>query len=260
MSRLKILLEWWYSELKKIYGLWYLEILRYWREKSRIISSLIMPLLWLLVFGAGMRGMQLGGVTSYQTFMFPGILGMTLLFTSVWSGVSVIWDREFGFLKEILVAPVSRTSIVIGKALGSGTTALIQGTILLPLAFLVGVHLSPLSAAIILPLMVLISIGLVCIGLLIASIITSMEGFNFIMSLVVMPIFFTSGALFPLTSAPGWLRVFGYINPLTYGVDALRWATFGETMIIPVQFEILILLAYAICMVAICSYAFNIRK
>ena len=121
-----------------------------------------------------------------------------------------------------MVAPVSRTSIVIGKALGSGTSALIQGSILLPLSFLVGVHLSPLSYIILLPTMVLISIGLVCIGLLIASIITSMEGFNFIMSLVIMPMFFTSGALFPLTSAPDWLRGFSYVNPLTYGVDVLR--------------------------------------
>jgi len=248
------------SELKKIYGLWYLEILRYWREKSRIISSLIMPLLWLLVFGGGMRGLQLDSTQNYQTFMFPGILGMTLLFSSVWSGISVIWDREFGFLKEILVAPVSRASIVIGKALGSGTSALIQGAILLPLAFLVGVHLSLLSAVTILPIMILIAIGLVCIGLLIASIITSMEGFNFIMSLVIMPLFFTSGALFPMTSAPGWLRTFSYVNPLTYGVDALRWATFGENLILPVQFEIMILLAFAAGMIAACSYAFNIRK
>ena len=248
------------SELKKIYGLWYLEILRYWREKSRIISSLIMPLLWLLVFGGGMRGLQLDSTQNYQTFMFPGILGMTLLFSSVWSGISVIWDREFGFLKEILVAPVSRASIVTGKALGSGTSALIQGAILLPLAFLVGVHLSLLSAVTILPIMILIAIGLVCIGLLIASIITSMEGFNFIMSLVIMPLFFTSGALFPMTSAPGWLRTFSYVNPLTYGVDALRWATFGENLILPVQFEIMILLAFAAGMIAACSYAFNIRK
>ena len=249
------------SELKKIYGLWYREVIRYWREKSRIISSLILPLLWLLVFGSGMRGMQLSGTQSYQTYIFPGILGMTLLFTSVWSGISVIWDREFGFFKEIMVAPVSRTSIVIGKALGSGTSALIQGFILLPLSFLVGVHLSPLSFVILIPIMVLISIGLVCIGLLIASMITSMEGFNFIMSLVIMPMFFTSGALFPLTSAPRWLKDFSYVNPLTYGVDALRWATFsGASSLLPVYAEILILALFAIAMIAACSYTFSIKK
>lgn len=249
------------SELRKIYGLWHREVLRYWREKSRIVSSLIMPLLWLLVFGSGLRGVQISGGLTYQTYIFPGILGMTLLFTSVFSGVSVIWDREFGFLKEIMVAPVSRPSIVIGKALGSGTSALIQGTILLPLSFLVGVHLSPLSFVILLPTMVLISIGLVSVGLLMASLMTSMEGFNFIMSLVIMPMFFTSGALFPLTSAPSWLRGFSYINPLTYGVDVLRWASFsGADSILPIYIEFLILVLFATAMIAACSYTFGLKK
>ncbi len=249
------------SELRKIYGLWRREVLRYWREKSRIISSLILPLLWLLVFGGGMRGMELPGIQSYQTYIFPGIIGMTLLFTSVWSGISIIWDREFGFFKEIMVAPVSRTSIVIGKALGSGTSALIQGAILLPLSFLVGVHLSPMSFVILIPTMILISIGLVCIGLLIASFITSMEGFNFIMSLVIMPMFFTSGALFPLTSAPDWLKGFSYVNPMTYGVDVLRWATFsGASSLLPVYAEFLILALFATAMIIDCSYTFNIKK
>ena len=249
------------SELRKIYGLWRREVLRYWREKSRIISSLILPLLWLLVFGSGLRGVQISGGLTYQTYIFPGILGMTLLFTSVFSGVSVIWDREFGFLKEIMVAPVSRPSIVIGKALGSGTSALIQGTILLPLSFLVGVHLSPLSFVILLPTMVLISIGLVSVGLLMASLMTSMEGFNFIMSLVIMPMFFTSGALFPLTSAPAWLRDFSYINPLTYGVDVLRWAAFGGAdSILPIYIEFLILVLFAAAMIAACSYTFGLKK
>ena len=249
------------SELRKIYGLWHREVLRYWREKSRIVSSLILPLLWLLVFGSGLRGIQVSGGLTYQTYIFPGILGMTLLFTSVFSGVSVIWDREFGFLKEIMVAPVSRPSIVIGKALGSGTSALIQGTILLPLSFLVGVHLSPLSFVILLPTMVLISIGLVSVGLLMASLMTSLEGFNFIMSLVIMPMFFTSGALFPLTSAPAWLRDFSYINPLTYGVDVLRWAAFsGADSILPIYIEFLILVLFAAGMIAACSYTFGLKK
>lgn len=249
------------SELKKIYGLWRREVTRYWREKSRIISSIIMPVLWLLVFGSGIRGMEVSDTHNYQSFIFPGIVGMTLLFTSVWSGVSVIWDREFGFWKEIMVAPVSRTSIVIGKALGSGTSALIQGSIMLPLAFLVGVHLSPLSLLTLLPTMFLISIGLVCIGLLIASIIASMEAFNFTMSLVVMPMFFTSGALFPLTSAPGWLKSFSYVNPMTYGVDALRWATLGTaSSVLPVYIEFSILALFATIMIVACSYAFGIKK
>lgn len=249
------------SDLRKIYALWYREVLRYWREKSRILSSLILPLLWLVIFGSGLRGLQLPGTLTYQTYIFPGILGMTLLFTSVFSGVSVIWDREFGFLKEILVAPVSRPTIVVGKALGSGTSALIQGALLLPLSYLVGVHLSPISFLLLLPIMVLIAIGLVSVGLLIASLMTSMEGFNFIMSLVIMPMFFTSGALFPLTSAPAWLRYLSYINPLTYGVDMLRWATFsGPDPLMPIYLEFLILVLFAAAMVIACSYTFGRKK
>ena len=141
------------SELKKIYVLWHREVIRFWREKSRIFSALITPLLWLLIFGTGMRTAAMPGIEDYQSFIFPGIIGMTLLFTSVWSGVSVIWDREFGFLKEIMVAPVSRPSIVIGKALGGGTSALLQGFILLPFSFLLGIHLTPLSFLLLLPLM-----------------------------------------------------------------------------------------------------------
>jgi len=249
------------NELRKIGALWYREVLRFWREKSRIISSLILPLLWLLVFGSGMRGIQLPGVGNYQMFMFPGILGMTLLFTSVWSGISVIWDREFGFLKEIMVAPVSRSSIVIGKALGSGTSAFIQGFIMLPLSYLVGVNLSPLAFLTLIPVMIIIAVGLVCVGLLIASLINSMEGFNFIMSLVIMPMFFVSGALFPLTAAPEWLKILSYFNPLTYGVDVLRWAMLnGVTTLLPVYIEILILFGFAAAMIAACSYTFGIRK
>lgn len=249
------------SELKKIYAIWRREVTRFWREKSRIVSSIITPLLWLLIFGTGMRLVDMPGVQNYQSFIFPGIVGMTLLFTSVWSGISVIWDREFGFLKEILVAPVSRSSIVIGKALGGGTSALLQGFILLPLSFLVGVHLTPCSFLLLLPLMILISVGLVCIGLMIASLIESMEGFNLIMALVVMPMFFLSGALFPLTSSPDWLKWLSYIDPLTYGVDVLRWATFsGSNSLFPVYIEILILVGFAVAMISICSYTFNIKK
>jgi ABC-2 type transport system permease protein len=249
------------SELRKIGALWYREVLRYWREKSRIVSSLILPVLWLLVFGSGMRNVQLPGVDNYQTFIFPGILGMTLLFTSIWSGVSIIWDREFGFLKEIMVAPVSRTAIVVGKALDSGTSALVQGFILLPLSMLIGIRLAPQSVLLLIPIMILLAVGLVCVGLLIASLMNSMEGFNFIMSLVIMPMFFTSGALFPISSAPSWLQVFSYFNPLTYGVDLLRWATSpGTATALPVYAETIILIGFAAAMIAACSYTFSIKK
>jgi len=188
-------------------------------------------------------------------------LGMSILFTSIWSGISIIWDREFGFLKEILVAPVPRASIVVGKALGGGTSAFIQGFILLPLSYLIGIKLVPLSFVFLIPTMALLSVGLVCIGLLIASLMNSMEGFNFIMSLVVMPMFFTSGALFPLTTAPAWLRAVSYVNPLTYGVDLLRWSTFsGGTTALPVYLEAFLLLVFTSAMIFICSYTFSVKK
>ena len=247
--------------MRKIGALWYREVLRFWREKSRIISSLIMPLLWLLIFGGGMRNLQLPGINNYQMYIFPGVLGMSILFTSIWSGISIIWDREFGFLKEILVAPVPRASIVVGKALGGGTSAFIQGFILLPLSYLIGIKLVPLSFVFLIPTMALLSVGLVCIGLLIASLMNSMEGFNFIMSLVVMPMFFTSGALFPLTTAPAWLRAVSYVNPLTYGVDLLRWSTFsGGTTALPVYLEAFLLLVFTSAMIFICSYTFSVKK
>ena len=249
------------SEIRKIYWIWYRDVLRFWREKSRIISSLAMPLLWLVIFGSGMRAVPVQGTENFQEFLFPGIVGMSLLFTSIMSGISVIWDREFGFFKEIMVAPVARSSVVIGKALGGSTSALLQGIILLPLSYLIGLHLSWLSILIYLPLMVLIAVGLVSIGLVIASLIDSMEAFNLIMSFVIMPIFFLSGALFPLTSAPGWLRGVSYVNPLTYGVDLLRWASFGSwETILPVHYEIFILVAFAAAMILICSYTFNVKK
>jgi ABC-2 type transport system permease protein len=159
------------------------------------------------------------------------------------------------------MAPVPRASIVIGKALGGGTSAFLQGFILLPLSFLVGIKLAPLSFLLLIPVMVLLSIGLVCVGLLIASLMSSMEGFNFIMSLVVMPMFFTSGALFPLTSAPAWLRTVSYVNPMTYGIDLLRWSTLsGATTAVPVYVEVLLLLGFTAAMIFICSYTFSVKR
>lgn len=249
------------SELKKVYWIWYREVLRFWREKSRIVASLAAPLLWLWIFGSGMRAVTVPGAQDYQAFLFPGIIGMAILFTSIGSGVSVIWDREFGFLKEILVAPVSRSSVVFGKALGGGTAALIQGVILLPLSFLVGVQLPALSYLAYIPLMIIISVGLVSIGLAIAAFVESMESFHMIMSFAMMPMFFLSGALFPLTMAPEWLRWVSYINPLTYGVDVLRWATFsGWQTLIPAHIEIIILIAFAFVMILFCARMFNRKK
>lgn len=248
-------------ELLKIYGIWRRELLRFIREKSRIASSLAAPLLWLIVLGSGLRMMQIPGSENYQTFLYPGIIGMTILFTSVFSGISVIWDREFGFLKEMLVAPVARWSIVLGKAMGGATAALAQAMILLPLAPLVGVELSLVKLPLLVVLMVLIAIGLTSTGLLIASLMGSMEGFNLIMGFAIQPMFFLSGALFPLSGAPEWLRAISYVNPFTYGVDMLRWSVFTDFVtLLPAEAELAIVAVFAIVMVLACSYSFGRKK
>jgi len=251
------------SELRGIYTLWLREIKRYLRERVRIVSSFFQPILWLVVFGAGIR-FPTSGVTSlgYQEFIFPGIIGQTLLFTSMFMGISVIWDREFEFLKEILVAPISRVSIFLGKMLGASTDALIQGVIVFSLGFVVGVPVNTITFFQTLPLMLLITFGLVCIGLTIASFISSLESFGVIQSFVNLPLFFLSGALFPLSNVPGWLQWVSYVNPLTYGVDALRTVILGGswTPLSPLHYDVLVVCVFDAAMILVGTLAFSRRR
>lgn len=249
------------AELEGIYTIWLRENKRFIRYRSRILTSVVTPLLWLLIFGTGLgSAIRFGGVAGgYKAFIFPGIIGQTVLFTAVFSGVSVIIDRQYGFLKEILVAPISRPSIVFGKALGISTTALIQGLILLLLSFLVGIQMTPEiffpSAVVIL----LISLGLSGLGLLIASFTDSMEGFNLILSFIVLPIFLLSGALFPVTNLPSWLQVAVYLDPLTYGVDALR-AIILKTSVLPLYVDVAVVTLFALVMVLLSALMFSRRE
>ncbi len=249
------------KELRGVYSIWLREIIKFYRERIHFASAMTTPFLWLIIFGGGMGiNLRTGVITSgYNVFIFPGIVGMTLLFTSMRSGISVIWDREFGFLKEILVSPISRTSIVIGKALGGATNALLQGTLLLLLSFIVGVHISPLNMIRIIPIMLLISLGFDCFGLFIASIMDSFEGFQTIMSFIIMPTFFLSGALFPLTNAPGWLQTLSSLNPMTYGVDAIRGIIINESQY-SLNFDLLVLIVFSSVMLFITSWIFNEKK
>lgn len=248
-------------ELEGIYTIWLRENKRFVRYRSRILTSVVTPLLWLLIFGTGLGSAVRfgGGVGGYQAFIFPGIIGQTVLFTAVFSGVSVIIDRQYGFLKEILVAPISRPAIVFGKALGISTTAMIQGLILLLLSFLVGIQMTPeifiQSAVVIL----LISLGLAGLGLLIASFTDSMEGFNLILSFIVLPIFLLSGALFPVTNLPSWLQVAVYLDPLTYGVDALR-AIILKTSVLPLYVSVVVVSLFALIMVLLSAFVFSRRE
>ncbi len=246
------------SELEGIYTIWLREIIRFWRDKSRIISSLVQPLLFLIVFGGGFSFVRLGSL-SYQTFLFPGIVAMSLVGISIASGISVIWDREFGFLKEILVAPISRTSIFIGKALGGCTTALIQGIVILSLSFLIGISISPYSFLISIGLMTIISLGLVSIGLIIASFIETFESFGLIMNFIILPLILLSGAFFPLQEAPQWLRIISFINPLTYGVEAIRFVIIGFSYI-PFPISLSIISAFSLTVILLGGVAFNRQK
>jgi len=227
----------------------------------RLVSAVITPVLWLVIFGAGLRYSLSTPGFNYQQFLLPGIIAQTLLFTAIFLGISVIWDRQFGFMKEILVAPIGRISIFIGKMLGVSTNAMIQGLIVLGLGFLIGVPLSIYSVSLAIPLMLIITVGLVCIGLAIASFMDSLESFGTIVTFVNLPMFFLSGALFPVTNLPSWLKWAFYINPLTYGVDALRTIMMpGWTPILSLHYDILIIIVFDLVVVVIGTYAFSRRE
>jgi ABC-2 type transport system permease protein len=213
-------------EARAVHAIWLRELTRFVSEPARIAGALGQPLIYLIVmgtgFGATFRAAAAPSGFSYIVFMFPGILGMTVLFTSLFSAISIIWDREFGFLKEILVAPVARGSIVLGKVVGGATVAAIQGLILLLLAPLAGVHVGPLGVVKIAVVLILVASALTSLGLAIASRMATMEGFQVIMNFLIVPMWLLSGAFFPLRGLPWWMAALVRINPLTYAVDALR--------------------------------------
>jgi len=249
------------AEWEGIYTIWFREAKRYVRYRSRILSSVVTPLLWLLIFGTGLgSAIRFGNIAGgYKAFIFPGIIGQTILFTAIFSGVSVIMDRQYGFLKEIMVAPVSRPSIVFGKALGIGTAAIIQGVILLLLSFVVGVHMTPVIFVASFLLMIPISVGLGGVGLLIAIFTDSMEGFNLIMSFIVLPMFLLSGALFPVTGLPSFLQVAVYLDPLTYGVDALRQVILGYGAL-PLYVSTIVVVGFALLTITLSATLFSKKE
>ena len=216
-------------------GTWvvaYRELLRFVQERSRILSSFGMPLLFLIIFGAGFSRI-IGALTpgvDFIKFIYPGIVAMTVLMTSVFSGLSVVWDREFGFLKEVLVAPLSRTGIVLGKAIGGTTIATAQGIIMLVLAPMVGITLTPIMLIKVVSLLIIISLALSALGIVVASRMRSQQGFHIIVQLIVFPLIFLSGIFFPVNNVPVWLEIASKLNPLTYGVDAIRQIFVSESL------------------------------
>jgi len=207
---------------------WLRELIRFERTRTRILSGLIQPVLFLVVLGYGMGGLV--GTTAgfdFKKFMFPGIMAMSVVTTAIFSGMSIVWDREFGFLREMLVAPTSRASLALGKTAGGATVAAAQGTIMLILAPLIGVRLTPLLVLEIIGLELLMAIALTAFGVFVATRIQKMEGFQVVMQLLLFPMIFLSGALFPLNGLPGWLKILTHINPLTYAVAPLRQVVFA---------------------------------
>jgi len=254
---------------RAIWVIAYRELLRFTQDRSRLLSSFAMPLLFLVIFGAGFNriiGSMTPGVDFIQ-FMYPGIIAMTVLMTSLTSGISVIWDREFGFLKEVLVAPLSRTGVVLGKVVGGSGVAIAQGLIMLALAPLLGISLTPLMVLKLIPLLMVLSLTLSALGILLASRMRSQQGFQLVMQLLIFPLIFLSGVFFPINNVPQWLEVISKINPVTYGVDAIRQlflggeaASFGVTIFghkMGILEEALLVLAVGLVFLGLAIWFFN---
>ncbi|MFB0562281.1 MAG: ABC transporter permease [Candidatus Lokiarchaeia archaeon] len=269
------------AELRGVYAVWLREIKRYIRDRARLITAIFTPLIWLLLFGVGFGGLFQQSGFNFIFFVFPGIVGQSILFTSMFLGISVIYDKQFGFLKEMLVAPIRRISVFSGKLFGGATDAMIQGTIVLCLSFVLGIGIDPLVFLACLPVMFLTAITVLGLSLTIASRLESMESFGLVMTFIVMPLFFSSGALFPLDTAPGWLQTLSYFNPLTYAVDALRGLILGNTLItynpitfwydliqtllfgnniFPIWLDIAVLGGFAVGLILLGAFSFGMRK
>ena len=228
----------WYTA---VYIIWYRDLIRYSRDRARLAASFAQPVLYLAIFGVGLssalgRGFSSGGgrgahSIKYIQFMYPGVVSMAVLFIAVFSAMSIVWDREFGFLKEILIAPVGRGWVAVGKALGGATQAMIQGGVFLVLAPFVGVKLTVLSVIEVVPLLFLLAFALTTLGVAVAARLTSMQGFQMMMNFLLMPMFFLSGALFPLSSPhlPGWIAVLTRLDPVAYGVAPIRAVLLGNS-------------------------------
>jgi len=231
------------------------DIIRSFRQKSQLFGSIVRPIIWLFLLGTGLRGsFNAPEGFTYTQYIFPGMLVMNILFASIMSGTTIIWDREFGFLKEIMVAPLSRTSIVFGKALSGSVIATIQGIIVLTFYPLVGLRLSFGQIVLTIAAMFIIAVSITALGILIASRMTSFEGFGTINNFLVMPLFFLSGAMYPIDRVPSWLKPLIYINPVTYSVNLLR----GIVLKLPAKYllSIGVIIIFAVILLSITTYIF----
>jgi ABC-2 type transport system permease protein len=271
------------NTLRGIYIVWYRDILRWWRDRTRIIVSLAQPLLFLIVFGVGLGSSLGGGFNSpgtdgsvgYGEFVFPGVVGMAVLFSAIFGAMSIVWDREFGFLKEILVAPIDRSAVAIGKALGGATQAVFQGLILLVLAPFLGVTLTVGSVLLLIPFIFVLAFALSAMGVALASRMKSMQGFQVVINFLVMPMFFLSGSLFPLAGLPDWMTVLTRLDPVSYGMDPIRRILLGASLpagatdqlglvvsgwTLPIAIEALVLLGFGAVMLGLAVINFRRRE
>jgi ABC-2 type transport system permease protein len=224
------------ADLRAVSIVWRRELIRFRSDRLRAITALVQPVLFLFVLGTGLsrlasRGMPPG--VDFRTFIYPGVLAMSVLFTAIFSAASVVWDREFGFLREMLVAPVRRWAIVIGKCLGGATVATFQGIVFLALAGVAHVPYDPVLLLTLVGELLLLSFTLTAFGVMMAARIKQIQAFMALTQMFVMPLFFLSGALYPLSGLPGWLTVLTRVDPLTYIVDPMRQAVFGHLTLTP---------------------------
>ena len=245
-----------------VYALWVRNFKRYIRSKSRMIGSLGMPLFFLVIIGSGLNSViSMPGLgENYVQFMMPGVVAMTVLFAAMFAGIQIIWDRQFGFLKETLVAPVSRLEIMLGQTLGGATTSLVQGLIILIIGVLfVGSSVSVAGFLLALVFMFLIGVSFTALGISFATRMEDMHAFPIVMNFVVFPLFLLSGAMFPLSRLPGWLKVITFLDPMTYGVEGLRYGLLGVSQIPPLA-AFGVLFAFAAALLIIGGWLFQTMR
>jgi ABC-2 type transport system permease protein len=270
----------WRASLRAVYIIWYRDMIRFVRDRARLVTALAMPVLYLGVFGTGLSSALGGGFAipglKYILYMFPGVIGMTVLMSGLMGAMSIVWDREFGFLKEVLVAPIHGSAVAVGKALGGASQAMIQGVVILVLAPLLGVALAPLGVVELLGLIFALAFALSSLGVLISTRMKTMQGFQVVMNLLMMPMFFLSGALFLLNGLPGWMTVLTRINPAAYGVDALRRVALGGAGLpsgavdrlamtllgrtVPIAAEVAVLACFGLAALGLAARGFGTRE
>jgi ABC-2 type transport system permease protein len=260
------------NNLHGVYIIWYRDILRFWRDRARMFTSMAMPILYLVIFGTGIASfLDRGEDFDYIAFIYPGIISMVVVLGSIMSGITVVFDREFGFLKEVLVAPISRSAVAVGKATGGATIASLQGIMMLVFIPFANVDITATRGFLLVGLMLVLALSLTSMGLLIASRIRSMEAFQAVMQLLMFPLIFISPVMFPVEQLPGWLGTMVKINPVSYGVDAIRQAVmgveasapfgielFGYRM--PIVLDVAVMATFGIIMLSLAMRSFRIQE